>query len=177
METSSPPINLQNTNPLKSNVSHDWALGATPSSSVSLTLPPPNPHCPVQVCTGVSPFLSTAICKLPYLEGSGAECRHSVITRELGWRFWMWELQQLLQLAYRRGLSCGSSKCGGAKAGVFMPTCTAQSLSRSIVWSRRPQSWELGKSRRKTPPVYCYCSGCLSLVFGASVRFSVQREF
>lgn len=59
----------------------------------------------------------------------------------------------------------------GADSWVFVLICAAQSLPMSICWSWMPQSREIGKSRRKIPTVYCYCSrGCLCCLEPVSER-------
>lgn len=39
-----------------------------------------------------------------------------------------------------------------------------------------PQRRQTGKSRRKVPPAYCYCSRRLALASGASVRISLRGD-
>lgn len=71
---------------------------------------------------------------------------------------------------WRRPAWHGADRCGLAL------TWAAWYLSMSIRWSCTPQSWEVGKSTRKTPKFTANAPGWLSLPFGPSVRIVIQRD-
>lgn len=128
-----------------------WGPGATPSSFVSSALLWSRP------AQESRSFQSIAIC-------SGLVWKVPALSSGTPW--WRW-------------CGCGSLCCCcswlisgdsavavlsvvGADSWGFVLICTAQSLPMRICWSRMPQSRQIGKSKRKTPTVYCYCSsGCL----------------